>query len=152
MVYTVQNDPQGTVSKSGADGVGNAQRNKRRRLYARQEPLPDELAEAAGQRQPADEFNLPFINSDEVSRHCSRDKGVWIVIEDRVYDCTHFLDKFHPGSPETILGFAGKQCTWQFWKFHSKRHLQLWSSSLLIGYTDPPPNPYPEPPRWIKTH
>jgi cytochrome b involved in lipid metabolism len=36
-----------------------------------------------------------------------------IVVEDRVYDCTDFLDKFHPGSPETILEFAGKQCTWQ---------------------------------------
>ena len=40
----------------------------------------------------------------------------------------------------------------QFWRFHTKKHLNDWSSALLIGRTSLiPSNPFPEPPRWIKT-
>lgn len=70
--------------------------------------------------------------------------------------------------------FAGKQCTWQvsctnqhrrrcfslnkcrdfsqFWLWHNKKDLREWSSAVLIGRVSPiPPNPYPEPRRWVKT-
>jgi len=37
---------------------------------------------------------------------------VGIIVEDRIYDCTHFVD-IHPGGREVFAQFGGKQCTWQ---------------------------------------
>ncbi|KAL8280249.1 hypothetical protein RQP46_007363 [Phenoliferia psychrophenolica] len=112
----------------------------------------EELLElAANGREPVGEDELPVFSAAEVSAHNSLESGIWIVIEARVYDVTSFVG-IHPGGKEVFTQFAGHACTWQFWLWHSKKHLEEWSSSLLIGRVDqPPPNPYPERKRWIKT-
>ncbi|KAJ8295663.1 putative cytochrome b5 [Rhodotorula toruloides] len=125
--------------------------SKRKGARRRTPVTEEELAIAAGGREPVDPDDLPFIPPESISKHNNLEDGLWIIVEDRVYDCTNFLD-LHPGGPEVFHQFAGKQCTWQFWKWHSRKHLEPWEESLLIGYTYPvPPNPYPEPKRWIRT-
>ncbi|GAA5838812.1 hypothetical protein JCM11251_006747 [Rhodosporidiobolus azoricus] len=112
---------------------------------------PETLWLASGGRDPVDEDDLPVFTAEEVALHNNPTDGLWIIVEDRVYDCTQFAE-LHPGGPEVFTQFGGKQCTWQFWKWHSKKHLTAWSSALLIGRVDViPPNPYPQPRRWVKT-
>ncbi|GAA5981012.1 hypothetical protein JCM10908_003950 [Rhodotorula pacifica] len=126
-------------------------RQGRRHRGLQPAPLPEDLEVAAGGREPVDPEHLPFISPEVVAEHDNAEDGFWIIVEDRIYDCTDFLD-LHPGGPEVFAQFGGRQCTWQFWKWHTKRQLEEWSPALLIGRTFPiPPNPYPEPRRWIKT-
>ncbi|KAF0314228.1 Cytochrome b5 [Amphibalanus amphitrite] len=48
----------------------------------------------------------------EVEEHAS-DKDVWMVIHDRVYNVTKFLDE-HPGGEEVLKDMAGKVATENF--------------------------------------
>ncbi|XP_072393355.1 cytochrome b5-like [Diabrotica undecimpunctata] len=52
------------------------------------------------------------ITLEEVSRH-DTDKDCWVVIYDRVYDITEFLDK-HPGGSELLLEYAGREASGAF--------------------------------------
>ncbi|ODQ55798.1 cytochrome b5 [Saitoella complicata NRRL Y-17804] len=88
------------------------------------------------------DVNGLFIPPDEVVKHTSAEAGgIWLVIEDSVYDVTDFLTA-HPGGPEILENFGGQNCTWQFWKFHNKSHLAEWSERLRIGWTNPPTPKY----------
>ncbi|KAJ2497211.1 hypothetical protein GGH96_005286 [Coemansia sp. RSA 1972] len=48
----------------------------------------------------------------EIAKHNTRE-DVWILIHDKVYDVTKFLDE-HPGGEEVILENAGKDSTSDF--------------------------------------
>ncbi|GAA5876552.1 hypothetical protein JCM3774_003136 [Rhodotorula dairenensis] len=138
-------------SKGATRGSTQRAQQGRRHRGAQPAPPPEDLELAGGGRAPVDPANPPLIPPEVVAEHDNSEDGFWIIVEDRVYDCTNFLD-LHPGGPEVFAQFGGKQCTWQFWKWHTKRQLDEWSPALLIGRTYPiPPNPYPEPRRWIKT-
>ncbi|CAG9833579.1 unnamed protein product [Diabrotica balteata] len=52
------------------------------------------------------------ITLEEVSRH-DTDKDCWVVIYDRVYDITEFLDE-HPGGSELLLEYAGREASGAF--------------------------------------
>ncbi|XP_028132772.1 cytochrome b5 [Diabrotica virgifera virgifera] len=52
------------------------------------------------------------ITLEEVSRH-DTDKDCWVVIYDRVYDITEFLDE-HPGGSEVLLEYAGREASAAF--------------------------------------
>ncbi|CAM9091374.1 unnamed protein product, partial [Chrysoparadoxa australica] len=55
----------------------------------------------------------------EVSRHDGED-DCWIVVEDKVYDVTSFLDD-HPGGSESITISAGEDATDEFNALHSQK-------------------------------
>lgn len=92
---------------------------------------------AANGREPVSEDALPVFSPAEVAAHNSVERGicesertvgppasdtsiVGIVIEDRVYDVSSFVD-IHPGGPEVFTQFAGHACTWQVSRFVSGR-------------------------------
>lgn len=52
----------------------------------------------------------------EVKRHDS-EKDAWIVVHNKVYNATKFLDD-HPGGAESILINAGTDCTDEFEAIH----------------------------------
>ncbi|KAI5816669.1 hypothetical protein BZA77DRAFT_52770 [Pyronema omphalodes] len=79
---------------------------------------------------PDDE--LPLISSSEISELLTQHSGpssptgrTWIVVDSVVVDVTGFLE-CHPGGEDIILQFAGRQCGWQFWRFHSKGIWEEW--------------------------
>ncbi|KAG8179044.1 hypothetical protein JTE90_016052 [Oedothorax gibbosus] len=62
-----------------------------------------------------------FIMSDEkpktytlkeISEHSSND-SVWVLINNGVYDVSKFLEE-HPGGPEVLMDWAGKEATEAF--------------------------------------
>jgi hypothetical protein len=73
---------------------------------------------------------------------------VWIVIENIVYDCTSFISE-HPGGEQVIFSFMGHDCSWQFWRFHSKDILDQHGRELRIGRTSGAVNRFKEPPRYV---
>lgn len=63
-------------------------------------------------KQKETDNNPPIISLDQVSwhDHCA---DCWVVIYDRVYDITDFLQE-HPGGEEILLEYAGRDATLAF--------------------------------------
>ena len=55
------------------------------------------------------------ISAKDVAAHKSADTGLWIIIDNDVYDVTQFVDE-HPGGPKILKRTAGKDATKPFWK------------------------------------
>lgn len=92
---------------------------------------------------------LPFVSAQEVKKHKDAAAGgLWIVIDDLVYDCTRFITE-HPGGEEVIQSFAGQDCTWQFWRFHGKERLEEYAPDLRIGRTSGVKNRFEVRPRYV---
>jgi len=73
---------------------------------------------------------LPEYSLSEVSDHCSPD-DCWLVIYDRVYDVTNFLND-HPGGEYIILEFAGRDATIAFrGSRHGKDSYQMLDKYLI---------------------
>ncbi|XP_069698600.1 cytochrome b5-like [Periplaneta americana] len=54
----------------------------------------------------------PTVSLDQVSWH-DHNADCWVVIYDRVYDITDFLNE-HPGGEEILLEYAGRDATLAF--------------------------------------
>merc|ERR1719364_113123 len=63
------------------------------------------------------------ITMEEVEKH-NHEGSAWIVVNDRVYDCTPYL-KNHPGGASSIMISAGLEATDDFEAVHSKRAWDL---------------------------
>ncbi|KAL5342069.1 cytochrome b5-like heme/steroid binding domain-containing protein [Aspergillus crustosus] len=85
----------------------------------------------------------PETSSSFASAPCA-----WVVVDNIVYDCTPFQHE-HPGGPVVIHSFVGQDCSWQFWRFHSKKHLTVHGRGLRIGRTSGIKNRFKEPPRYV---
>ncbi|ETN37257.1 uncharacterized protein HMPREF1541_08248 [Cyphellophora europaea CBS 101466] len=73
------------------------------------------------------------LTPSDVSAHSSPDKGgMWIIVDDSVYDVTNFVDE-HPGGAKILKRVAGKDATKQFWKYHNESVLKKYSPKLKIG-------------------
>lgn len=59
------------------------------------------------------------VTPDEVKKHDSLEHGVWVAINQKVYDLTDFLGQ-HPGGPLIILKHAGHDVSTLFNKIHAK--------------------------------
>lgn len=68
---------------------------------------------------PPPSFNMSkTISMQEVKAHASPATGMYIIVDEIVYDVTHFVDE-HPGGAKILKRVAGKDATKQFWKCES---------------------------------
>ena len=84
------------------------------------------------------------ITMAEVEQHSS-DNDVWIVVKDKVYDATPFLDK-HPGGSASITMNAGQDTTDDFTAVHSAKawkDLEEFYIGELVSGDAPAPAPAP---------
>ncbi|EPS37803.1 hypothetical protein H072_8376 [Dactylellina haptotyla CBS 200.50] len=68
----------------------------------------------------------------DVAKHKEAGDGMYIIIDDGVYDVTNFVDE-HPGGKKILMRVAGKDATKQFWKYHNDGVLKKYSPKLKIG-------------------
>ena len=82
---------------------------------------------------PKEGVVLPKFTTAVVASHNTRD-SVWIVILDKVYDCTPFLS-LHPGGVASIMNHAGEDTSVEFESIHTRA---AWAmlDQYLIGELD----------------
>ncbi|KAK0720585.1 putative cytochrome b5 protein [Lasiosphaeris hirsuta] len=68
----------------------------------------------------------------EVATHKGEKEGMYIIIDDGVFDIASFLDE-HPGGAKILKRMAGKDATKQFWKYHGKNVLEKYGAKLKVG-------------------
>ena len=81
---------------------------------------PKEEAPAAA---PAKSGEKRLITMEEVRKHSS-ETDVWIVVNNKVYDCTEYLE-LHPGGVESITINAGEDATEDFVAIHSMKATKM---------------------------
>lgn len=91
---------------------------------------------------------LPFISPTTVANVTADRRVLWLVIDNIIYDCTDFISE-HPGGTAVIESFVGKDCSWQFWRFHGREHMESHGRGLRVGRTKGVKNPYKERVRWV---
>ncbi|KAH8671029.1 cytochrome b5-like heme/steroid binding domain-containing protein [Xylariales sp. PMI_506] len=72
------------------------------------------------------------FTKSQVAEYKSEDKGLYIIVDDGVYDVTKFIDE-HPGGSKILKRVAGKDATKQFWKYHNKSALEKYGAKLKVG-------------------
>ncbi|KAI9850885.1 MAG: hypothetical protein M1838_004864 [Thelocarpon superellum] len=72
------------------------------------------------------------MSTAEVAQHTTAEQGIYIIIEDGVYDVTGFIDE-HPGGAKILKRQGGKDATKQFWKYHNEGVLKKYADKLKIG-------------------
>lgn len=72
--------------------------------------------------------------TEEVSKHNTLEKGVWVTYRGNVYDITNFI-KHHPGGSHTIMMGAGGdvESFWQTYKVHQAVEVQNLLETYKIG-------------------
>jgi nitrate reductase (NAD(P)H) len=70
---------------------------------------------------------------EEVRKH-NKEEDVWIVVNNKVYDCTEYLD-LHPGGADSILINAGEDATEDFVAIHSTKATKM-LDKFYIGDLD----------------
>jgi len=70
----------------------------------------------------------------EVAQH-SIEADCWTVVNDRVYNVTHYVS-FHPGGKPLLLKGAGRDSTALFNKFHPWVNVHFMLASCLVGVLD----------------
>ncbi|KAK0635590.1 putative cytochrome b5 protein [Bombardia bombarda] len=68
----------------------------------------------------------------EVANHKDEKAGMYIIVDDGVYDIAGFLDD-HPGGAKILKRVAGKDATKQFWKYHNEHVLTKYGAKLKVG-------------------
>ncbi|TKA49231.1 hypothetical protein B0A54_01308 [Friedmanniomyces endolithicus] len=90
--------------------------------------------------------DLPFIPSIEVAQRDGRGGNrLWIVVDTIILDATEYQEK-HPGGRQIISGFAGRDCSWQWWSFHTGSIWHSVAAGLRVGRTEGVSNPFERPP------
>lgn len=68
----------------------------------------------------------PIYRATDVAQHTSKDKGIWVIYQDGVYDITKFVQN-HPGGADKIVLAAGKSVEpfWRIYRQHYNSKLPL---------------------------
>jgi len=98
---------------------------------------------------PEEKRELPVFSKAEVAAHAGGEAGVWVILGDKVYDVTSFLEN-HPGGAEKLMTAAGKSLEpyWALYRqhvqpgsagaeLHPKDHVAEILAPLQIGWLDP---------------
>lgn len=75
---------------------------------------------------PEKEFSM-----EEVAKH-NKKEDLWVVVKGVVLDVTDWLDE-HPGGPQAIMNFMGRDATEEFEMLHDDEVIPKYAPSQVIG-------------------
>ncbi|QSZ36685.1 hypothetical protein DSL72_006566 [Monilinia vaccinii-corymbosi] len=101
------------------------------RRYPQDPPRYQTTADPNTYRTTKSKMSKTFSLS-EVAAHKDAEKGMYIVVDENVYDVTNFLEE-HPGGAKILKRVAGKDASKQFWKYHNEAVLKKYGEKLKIG-------------------
>ncbi|OBT51799.1 hypothetical protein VE04_07787 [Pseudogymnoascus sp. 24MN13] len=111
-----------SVTWDGASGAGAPVASAR----AAAAPAPAAAAAPAKFSIPEKEYTL-----EEVAKHNTKD-DLWVVVKGVVMDLSDWLDE-HPGGPQAIMNFMGKDATEEFEMLHDDEVIPKYAPSQVIG-------------------
>ncbi|KAI1349336.1 FAD binding domain-containing protein [Xylaria sp. FL0043] len=90
-------------------------------------------AEGAKPSKPAKKFEIPEkeYTLDEVAKHNTKE-DLWVVVKGVVLDLTNWLDE-HPGGPQAIMNFMGRDATEEFEMLHDDEVIPKYAPEQVIG-------------------
>lgn len=90
---------------------------------------------AAGETKPAGAapFSIPEkeFTLEEVAKHNTKE-DLWVVVKGVVMDLSDWLDE-HPGGPQAIMNFMGRDATEEFEMLHDDEVIPKYAPSQVIG-------------------
>lgn len=104
----------------------------------------------AEQSTQQEEKKLKVMRYEEVKTHNSI-ISAWLVIHNKVYDITKFLED-HPGGEEVLLEQAGKDSTEAFEDVGHSSDARILAEEYLIGELHPDDRFVEEAPQFVTTH
>lgn len=95
-------------------------------------PEKEDGAKASKPNNPK-EFTVPEkeFSMEEVAKHNKKD-DLWVVVKGVVMDLTGWLDE-HPGGPQAIMNFMGRDATEEFEMLHDDEVIPKYAPQQVIG-------------------
>ena len=89
-------------------------------------------AEKSGKNDPK-QFQVPEkeFTMEEIAKHNTKD-DLWVVVKGVVMDLTNWLDE-HPGGPQAIMNFMGRDATEEFEMLHDDEVIPKYAPAQVIG-------------------
>lgn len=93
----------------------------------------DAEPEPQSQLKTPEPFSIPEreFSVEEVARHNTKE-DLWVTVKGVVLDLTHWLND-HPGGPQAILNFMGRDATEEFEMLHDDEVIPKYSPRQVIG-------------------
>ncbi|KAI0126900.1 flavocytochrome c [Xylariales sp. AK1849] len=90
-------------------------------------------SETASKPQNPKKFEVPEreITMEEVAKH-NKKEDLWVVVKGVVMDLTNWLDE-HPGGPQAIMNFMGRDATEEFEMLHDDEVIPKYAPQQVIG-------------------
>ncbi|KAI1138209.1 Flavocytochrome c [Hypoxylon sp. FL0543] len=90
-------------------------------------------SQPAAKPQSAKKFEIPDkeISMEEVAKH-NKKEDLWVVVKGVVLDLTNWLEE-HPGGPQAIMNFMGRDATEEFEMLHDDEVIPKYAPQQVIG-------------------
>lgn len=90
-------------------------------------------AEAPKASQPVKKFSIPEkeFTLEEVAKH-NKKEDLWVVVKGVVMDLSNWLEE-HPGGPQAIMNFMGRDATEEFEMLHDDEVIPKYAPEQVIG-------------------
>lgn len=90
-------------------------------------------SEAASKPQAPKKFEVPDkeFTLEEVAKH-NKKEDLWVVVKGVVMDLTNWLEE-HPGGPQAIMNFMGRDATEEFEMLHDDEVIPKYAPQQVIG-------------------
>lgn len=96
-------------------------------------PSPKEGGKTASKPNDPKKFEVPEkeFSMDEVAKHNTKE-DLWVVVKGVVLDLTNWLDE-HPGGPQAIMNFMGRDASEEFEMLHDDEVIPKYAPQQVIG-------------------